>query len=114
MSGPYFNTILHSTVTLYPNQMDNDIYKHLKMNLIRKLEGKCFGMYGHISKIYKITDRSEGMLVPEDPNASVVYNIQFSCKLCRPLKDSIIICEVDKINRVMILFRNGPIHIFIF
>jgi DNA-directed RNA polymerase subunit E'/Rpb7 len=40
MSGPYITTILDTTVTLKPSQFDNRIYKNLKDNLIKNLEGK--------------------------------------------------------------------------
>lgn len=113
MNGPYFNTILRTTITLHPNQMNNDLYRHLKDNLVTKLQNKCFGPYGHITKIYNIEERNEGMIIPEDPMGSVVYNVKFSCKLCRPLKGNYIICEVTKINKALILLRNGPVYILI-
>ncbi len=34
--------------------MNNDIYKNLKENIIKKLQGKCYKSFGYISKIYKI------------------------------------------------------------
>jgi len=113
-STPYFNTYLYTTVPLYPSQMDNDIYKHLKENLLIKLQGKCYKSYGHISKIYKIEERSGGALIPEDPSASATYKVKFSCKLCRPLRGSLIVCEVALINESTIYLRNGPINVIIF
>lgn len=114
MSTPYFNTYLYTTVPLYPSQMDNDIYKHLKDNLLVKLQGKCYKSYGHISKIYKIEERSGGALIPEDSSASATYKVKFSCKLCRPLRGSVIVCEVVIINESAIYLRNGPINVIIF
>lgn len=113
MSGPYFNTELYCKVGLYPNQMDNEIYKNLKQNVIDKYEGKCYKSYGLIVKIYKINERSEGKLIPEDTSASAHYNIKFSCKLCKPLINSSIICEVKSISKSIIYLKNGKIEIFI-
>jgi DNA-directed RNA polymerase subunit E'/Rpb7 len=113
MSAPYFNTNLYTTVSLHPSQMDNDIYKHLKNNLIRKLQGKCYKSYGYITKIYKIEERSEGKLIAEDNSASAAYDVKFSCKLCKPLKNTLIICEIIAINKSVIYLKNGPIHVFI-
>jgi len=113
-SDPYINTHLYDTITLHANQMNNDIYKHLKTNLIKKYQNKCFNKYGYISKIHKIEEKSGGRLIPEDPMASAVYDIKFLCKLCRPLKKSIIVCEVIKINKSLVYLRNGPINIIIF
>lgn len=113
-NGPYFNTYLYTNVTLHPNQMNNDIYKHLKNNLIRKLQNKCYMNYGFVSKIYKIESRAGGQIIPEDPSASAVYKIKFSCKICRPLKNSTVVCEVVGINKSIIYLRNGPIYMLIF
>jgi DNA-directed RNA polymerase subunit E'/Rpb7 len=112
--SPYFYTYLYTNVTLHPSQFDNDIYKHLKNNLIRKIQGKCYKQYGHVTKIYKIDELSGGNIIAEDTSASALYKVKFSCKICRPLKKSIIVCEVIAINKSLIYLRNGPINVFIF
>jgi DNA-directed RNA polymerase subunit E'/Rpb7 len=113
MSGPYFNTELYCRVALSPNQMDNDIYKHLKNNLIKKYQGKCYKSYGLIVKIHKINERSAGKLIAEDPSASAYYNVKFSCRLCKPLKNSIIVCEVVAISKSIIYLKNDKIDAFV-
>lgn len=113
MSSPYFNTYLHTTINLYPAQMDNNIYKRLKDNLNFRLLNKCYMNYGYISKIYEIKERSGGIIVPEDPSASATYNIKFSCKICYPLKNTIIIGEITNITPQMIRINNGPIDVII-
>ena len=112
--GPYFNTYLSTTVILHPSQMDNDIYKHLKNNLINDLQNKCYINFCYIEKIYKIEERSGGKIIPEDPSASASYDVKFSCKICRPLKDTTIVCEVVGISKTIIYLRNGPIYMLIF
>jgi len=107
--GPYFNTYLYTNVYLHPSQMDNDIYKHLKNNLIKKVENKCYLNYGFISKVYKIEERTGGRIMPEDPTSSATYDIKFSCKLCRPIVGSTIVCEVEGINKTIVCLKNGPI-----
>lgn len=113
MSGPYFNTELYCRVGLYPNQMDNDIYKNLKQNVIKKYQGKCYKSYGLIVKVHKISERSEGKLIPEDASASAHYNVKFSCRLCKPLINSLIVCEVIGISKSIIYLKNGKIDIFV-
>lgn len=114
IQNPYVNTYLYTTISLHPSQFDNDIYKHLKNNLARKLQGKCYKGYGYISKIYKIDEKKGGEIIAEDPSASAYYDIKFSCKICRPLKGTTIICEVMAINKSIIHLRNGPINVLIF
>lgn len=114
IQNPYVNTYLYSKVSLHPSQFDNDIYKHLKNNLARKIQGKCYKGYGYISKIYRIDERQGGEIIAEDPSASAIYKVKFSCKICRPLKGTTIICEVMAINKSIIHLRNGPINVLIF
>jgi DNA-directed RNA polymerase subunit E'/Rpb7 len=110
---PYINTILNSDVTLQPRQMDNNLYKHLKSNLIEKLEGRCYINYGYITKIHRIMEYGEGKIPAENPMASAIFNIKFSCRLCNPLKNQEIICKIEKINNILINAVNGPMLVII-
>lgn len=112
--GPYFNTSFTKTIGLHPNQMNKKILKNLKDNLIKKFQNKCFESYGYIHKIYKVTEKEGGLIVPENPLAPALFKVTFQCKLCRPLKGSIIIFEVKAINTNLILLVNGPIYCVIF
>jgi DNA-directed RNA polymerase subunit E'/Rpb7 len=105
--------MLKTSVTLKPHQMDNQIYKHLKSNLKEKLEGKCYKNYGYISKIINIIEYTSGHIVPENPLASAIYNIKFTCRLCYPIAKRSIICKVANINKMFINAQNGPITIVI-
>lgn len=113
MSGPYFNTELYCRISLHPSQLNNNIYINLKENIIKKYKGKCYKSYGLITKIHKISERSEGKLIPDDFSASPYYNVKFSCRLCKPLKNSLIVAEVVGISQSLIYLRNGDIHIYI-
>ena len=113
MSGPYITTVLSSVVSLNPKQMDNNIYKHLKENLIKKLEGKCFSKYGYVSKIYEILEKSKGRIIQENPMAAATFDVKFSCRLCHPIKKQQLICKIQKINKLFINASNGPITVII-
>jgi DNA-directed RNA polymerase subunit E'/Rpb7 len=114
IQNPYINTYLYANIGLHPSQFDNDIYKHLKTNLSRKLHGKCYRKYGYVSKIYKIDDRQGGEILADDPSSSALFKLKFSCKICKPLRGTIIICEIMAINKSIIHLRNGPINVLIF
>lgn len=113
MSSPYINTRLYSRVTILPSQMNNDIYSHMKSNLIKRLEGKCYINYGFITKIYEILDRSDGVMEAENPMAAAIYKVKFSCRLCMPLKNKFIICKVDKTIPMLTSLSNGPIRVIV-
>ncbi len=113
IQSPYINTTLVCPIMLYPSQMDNKIYLHLKTNLSNKLLGKCYKNYGYISKIYKINEISEGTIEDEDPICSSKIIVKFSCKLCIPSKNKEIICKIDRMNKALIGAINGPIKVII-
>jgi DNA-directed RNA polymerase subunit E'/Rpb7 len=110
---PYINTTLICPIMLYPNQMDNKRYLHLKTNLTNKLLGRCYKNYGYISEIYQIIDESEGIIEDEDPSCSSKIIVKFSCRLCIPAKNKEIICKIDRMNKVLISAINGPIKVII-
>ena len=105
---PYYDTELFSKLILYPIQINNDIYINLKNNLKEKVEKKC-NKYGYITKVYKILDMSEGEIIPENFDASVIFNVKFSCRICLPTINKKIICKVDLYNKSLIKAINGPI-----
>lgn len=111
--GPYFNTTFSTSIGLHPSQMTKKIYENLKSNLIVQFQNKCFKSYGYISKIYNITKQEGGRIISENPDSIAVFRVEFLCKLCRPLKNSYIVCEVKKINRDAMYLVNGPIQAFI-
>lgn len=113
MTSPYINTKLTTSVLLHPYQMDNKIYLSLKKNLENKIVGKCFSRYGYIVKIIKILNYKDGLIEAENTESSALFDLEFSCKICAPLKNTTIICQIDKINKLLITAMNGPILIVI-
>lgn len=113
MESPYINTVLYTNVTLRPNQMNNNIYLNLKTNLINMVKGKNFGDYGYIVDIYEILKYSDNRIEAENTMASAIYDIKFSCRLCKPLKQTKIICQVEKMNKVLLRLKNGPIYVIV-
>lgn len=107
--NPYINTTLVCPVMLFPNQLDNKKYLHLKTNLSDKLVGKCYKSYGYITEIFKIDETSDGIIEAEDPTCSAKYIVKFSCRLCYPIEGKEIIFKIDKLNKNIIGGVNGPI-----
>lgn len=110
--SPYINTEYHTRIDLLPHQMNNDVYKHLKMNLKKDVEKKC-NKYGYVVKVFKITEYSEGEIEAENFMASAVYKIKFSCRMCIPNVKTKMICVISKTNKALIVAENGPIYALI-
>ena len=108
LSTPYIDSVLYSKVCIKPYQLNNDLYLNLKNNLKKNKEKKC-NEYGYITKIYKILDFSDGEVIPENFDASVIYKVSFSCRLCIPKLNQKIICKIAFINKLFIKTINGPI-----
>lgn len=114
MTSPYINTILYTTIHVFPNQLNNKLLTNIKKNIIEKIENKCYKQYGYISKIYKINNPvDDGIIDAENLNSSVKFNVSFSCKLCIPLKNQYLICKIDKSNQMLTRVSNGPIRVII-
>jgi DNA-directed RNA polymerase subunit E'/Rpb7 len=105
--SPYINTEYHTKIELYPHQMNNDIYKHLKNNL-KNIENKC-NKYGYVVRVYKILEYINGRIDPDNFKASAVYDIKFACRICIPNVKTKIICEISKMSKKLMLGVNGPI-----
>jgi len=113
MSTPYINTYLNTTVRIQPNQMDNNIRKHIKNSIEREHLNKCFLDYGYLSKIHEITPDYDAEIVAEDPMSCALFKVRFSCTLCRPIINSSIICKAIGITPPIIYLVNGPLDIII-
>jgi DNA-directed RNA polymerase subunit E'/Rpb7 len=93
--------------------MDNKIYINLKKNLENKVTSRCFSKYGYIVKVIEILKWKDGIIEAENTASSALFDLEFSCRLCLPLENTQIICEVDRVNKLMITAKNGPILIVI-
>lgn len=111
--SPYIDTELTTSVILYPDQLNNEVYLNIKNNLINNVEKKCFKDRGYICKVYKIIELGDIVVIPEDPTCSCVVNVRFACKLCEPIEGKELICRVDRMNQEIMSFVNGPIKAII-
>jgi len=111
--GPYINTKLFTTVSLQPSQMDNKIYLNLKKNLEHSVKQKCYRDYGFIMDIYDITNYKNGVILAENLMTAALFDVSFSCRLCLPMKGMQIICQIYKVNKLLLTAVNGPIFVIV-
>ena len=110
--SPYKNIEQYTRIIIEPHQMNSDIRNHMKYNLKKKIEKKC-NKNGYVDEIYRITNYSDGYMIPENLSGNAIYDVAYHCKLCFPIENSIIIGQVKVINQELIVAINGPIMIFI-
>jgi DNA-directed RNA polymerase subunit E'/Rpb7 len=113
ITNPYFTTKLATTVILHPHQMNNKIYINLKKNLEEKMVNKCFNKYGYVIKVIEILKYSDPIIEAENVDCSALVSLDFSCKICLPMKNMQIICQIQKFNKLLMIAVNGPISVVI-
>jgi DNA-directed RNA polymerase subunit E'/Rpb7 len=113
MTSPYINTRLSTSIYLAPDKFDNKIYLNLKKTLEKKVTGRCYHDYGYISDVYEIIEYKDGIIEAENLMGSATFDVEFSCRLCRPVRNQKIICQVNRVNKVLITLKNGPILVII-
>lgn len=108
---PYINANLSSPIELLPEQMNNDYKIHLLNNLKKKLLNKCYKEYGYITHIYGFPENEEfeGKINYEDQNCGAIFFVKFLCRLCIPIINKQIICQVNRFSRTILKLVNGPI-----
>jgi DNA-directed RNA polymerase subunit E'/Rpb7 len=92
--NPYIMCEMTKRVPLYPYQMDVNLYKHLKNNLIKSVERKCNNI-GYVVKVYKITDYTTGIIEAENLSGNAVYDIRYIANVCKPIEKMQIIVRID-------------------
>jgi DNA-directed RNA polymerase subunit E'/Rpb7 len=86
---------LHTLVVLYPWQLNNELYLHLKNNLKQKIENKCIDA-GYVYKINNIEKYNIGYILPEDLTGNTIFEITYTAKICNPMINNQMICKIDK------------------
>jgi DNA-directed RNA polymerase subunit E'/Rpb7 len=110
--SPYKNIKQFTKIPLEPYHMNSDIRNNMKSILKKKVEKKC-NKNGFIDEVYKITDYSDGIMIAENLNGSAIYNISYSCRICIPIENTMIIATIKMISSDLIVAINGPLFIFI-
>ena len=110
--SPYKNIKQHTRISLEPYHMNSDIRNNMKLVLKKKVEKKC-NKNGFIDEVYKIIEFADGILIPENLNGAVIYNIAYHCRMCIPIENTIIIGYIKLISNDLSVAINGPLFIFI-
>merc|ERR1711970_465499 len=90
---------------------------HLLATLKESKENKCC-KHGYLQHIHDENDIEEnitivqgGLLRPENQDCSTEFIVEFSADVCRPIAGTLIIVQIDKIERVLVFATNGCIKV---
>ena len=112
-SNIFYETILQKRVLLDANEFNNDINNKLQIILKDKFENKCVKEGFIEDNSINIINRSVPYIYGNQMNGKFAINVQFSVKLCCPVKNNIIKCTIKKINKLGILASVGPLSIIV-
>jgi DNA-directed RNA polymerase subunit E'/Rpb7 len=112
--SPYKNIEQNTRIAVEPYQLNSDIRNNIEINLKKKLEKKC-NTNGFIDEIYyyKLKDEGHGTIRAENLNGNVLYDVIYTCRICIPIINSIIIAQINLINQEIIGAIHGPMVIII-
>jgi DNA-directed RNA polymerase subunit E'/Rpb7 len=110
--SPYKSTDQYTKILLECHQMNSDIRNNLKINLKKKVEGKC-NKNAYIISVYRIISFSEGLIKAENFGGQAIYDICYHAKICIPIENTIIICKTKIVNNELIIAVNNCIMAFI-
>lgn len=113
MKSPYSNITISYIVEMSPDKLNNNLSFNIKEELKKNILGKCLNDYGYIVLIHKLEKFNMGIVREDIEDAIVNFNVSFTCRICRPLKDMIIGCRIDTFNQNLMKLSNGPIIIVI-
>lgn len=110
--SPYKNTIQYTTIQVLPQHMNSDILSNMELILKQKVENKC-NKYGYIDKVHSIENYNEGNLITENFLGAANYKIDYQCRMCLPIENTMIVAKIHNINSELVILSNGPIIIFV-
>lgn len=111
--NPYVNVEITDHVRLVPNQLNNNLYSHLKNNFEKKFLNRCYKDNGYITRVHEIKPGYTGLIRKEELHGVTTFKLTAICRICCPQRKMTIAAVIVNISDEIINARNGPINITI-
>jgi len=109
----YFESIIKQKIIIQSKYLNNKINEYIINYLKNKFEGRCISE-GYIQQdTIEIINKSVGHMNGSRFTGDITYDILYKAKICNPLVNNIIECQVKFINKLGLLCNNGPITIIV-
>ena len=108
----YYKTILETSVSLLPDQINQNIDENLLKNLKTKVEGKSTEN-GIEIKIVRLIDYNYGIIDKSNFMGTTVFKVKYECFVCAPVADLEIVCLINNIVKGYYVASNGPLVVVI-
>jgi DNA-directed RNA polymerase subunit E'/Rpb7 len=111
LNNIYFTTIIKKSIILDATQQSGDINDNILKIVKKEYEGKCI-VEGYVKPDSCIvTKRSLLKLVPNILSGTMYTDLRIKADICLPVKGNVLNCTVDKINKMGLLAKEGPLII---
>lgn len=109
--SPYFDTYQYTKIKLDPHYFNSDIESNM-LHILRQKESKKCNKNGYIEEIYQISSFNDGMIEAENLSGGAIFDVKYNCRICEPVINSTIVCQVKTLNPELVICSNGPIIVF--
>lgn len=109
--SPYYDTYQYTKIKVEPHYFNSDLESNM-LHILRQKESKKCNKNGFIDEIYQISKYNDGVIEAENLSGGAVFDIEYNCRICEPILNSTIICQVKTINPELVICSNGPIIVF--
>lgn len=113
MDDIYLDTHILTTFELNVKNFKKNLEEFILSNLKENIENKCINEGFIEQDSIKIIKRSVPYVYGSQFNGHLKIKIIYSAKVCYPVKNNIITCEINKINKLGILANKGPLSIIV-
>ncbi len=109
----FFETIIKQKIIIQSKYLNSKINDYIYNYIKNSYEGKCISE-GYIQNdSIEIINKSIGTISGSRFTGDITYDILYKAKICNPLVNDTIDCEVKFINKLGLLCNNGPITIIV-
>ena len=95
------------SVSITPNEINNNIDENLKNRIKVMVEGKCIREGFVRPGSVEILRKGPGTMMMNQFNGNIKYNVEYSCDICDPKEGMEIKCKILNINKMGILASGG-------
>lgn len=113
MGDIFIETLIKTTLIMPLESVLKNIDESVLNRLKETYEGKCMKDGYIMEDSIVIVKRSMAEMYGSQMNGKVKFTIQYKAKICSPMKDNIIKCTINSVNKLGVLAFNKPLRIII-
>ncbi|KAL0228489.1 hypothetical protein RCL1_004632 [Eukaryota sp. TZLM3-RCL] len=107
----FFRMSFQYRLYLSPSALTQKLRENLEIRLREAIEGKCYANYGYILLLLELRSIGQGKVTPD--SGQVVFPVQFSALVFRPIPNEVTDGQVALIINAGVYINVGPMRVFV-